>query len=217
MGEQDCNQLILTGHDSEAPTSGRITSRLRNRSVPGNLSMITNGPQRRVFPHLQSASRSGSARRAIYSVQIQESLVRNSEGGLSQEDVDSLAEGLSDDGEKMLRIRLNPHIDNDKPIRRQLPEFNVARLENPTPKKKPNNGSPNTKKPCQKSLGRTVNAYPELALIKVERRQARYLRCTPIGRWRKYPPVAGSRSRRASSHKRLRRVMLSFSLKNPAL
>ena len=44
------------------------------------------------------------------------------EGGLSQEDVDSLAEGLSDDGEKMLRIRLNPHIDNDKPIRRQLPE-----------------------------------------------------------------------------------------------
>ena len=46
------------------------------------------------------------------------------EGGLSQDDVDSLARGLPDDDEKMLRIRLNPHI--DKPTNRQLPDGSGA-------------------------------------------------------------------------------------------
>ena len=46
------------------------------------------------------------------------------EGGLSQDDVDSLARGLPDDDEKMLRIRLNPHI--DEPTNRQLPDGSGA-------------------------------------------------------------------------------------------
>ena len=46
---------------------------------------------------------------------------------MSQREVDSLAIGLSDDVEKMLRIRLKPHI--DRPTNRQLPENSGATKE----------------------------------------------------------------------------------------
>ncbi len=45
-------------------------------------------------------------------------------GGLSQEDVDSLVEGLPDDQEKELREKLTPHI--DKPESNELPEDSDA-------------------------------------------------------------------------------------------
>ena len=51
------------------------------------------------------------------------------EGGLGQSEVDSLAECLSADGENMLRIRLKPHIDKDKPINRYLPKGSGATKE----------------------------------------------------------------------------------------
>ncbi len=51
------------------------------------------------------------------------------EGGLSHSEVDSLAEGLSGDDEKMLRTRLKPHIDKDKPINRHLPKGSGATKE----------------------------------------------------------------------------------------
>ena len=46
------------------------------------------------------------------------------QGGLSQENIDSLAEGLSDEKEKELRDRLEPHI--DQPISHELPKNSGA-------------------------------------------------------------------------------------------
>ncbi len=45
-------------------------------------------------------------------------------GGLSQEDVDSLVEGLYDEGAKRLREKLTPHI--DKPESHELPKYSGA-------------------------------------------------------------------------------------------
>ena len=49
------------------------------------------------------------------------------EGGLSQEDLDSFVEGLSDRGAERLREKLMPHV--DKPISHQLPENSGAIIE----------------------------------------------------------------------------------------
>ncbi len=46
------------------------------------------------------------------------------EGGISQEDVDSLVDGLSDEGAKRLREKLTPHI--DKPASHELPKYSGA-------------------------------------------------------------------------------------------
>ena len=49
------------------------------------------------------------------------------QGGLSQENIDSLAEGLSDEKEKELRDRLEPHL--DQPVSHELPKNSGAIID----------------------------------------------------------------------------------------
>ena len=68
-------------------------------------------------------------------------------GGLSQKDMDTLVEGLSDEKTRELQEKLKPHIDmsvsSELPVRKRVP------LSESILKKMPKNGLPNTKKPYQ--------------------------------------------------------------------